>query len=388
MGESVKLCWTNSGAVHKMRDMVFISYCREDKKWFDEFREEFRFFELHKDVKVWVDTGIQPGTRWLDEINKGLSQSQVAVILVSDCYLKSNFVTQTELPAIWKRESNGLKIAWVAVDGELFKHTKLPDFQALNNPKRPVAGIENSALRRKEWQRIAEEVYKLLPPVEPLSLKLDTSEETFPSGEVVSKPNKLYSQGWIPYQQNPKGLEAYFVRALIKNQGPHSVTHVRLNIERVESADGSYEVSPGQPLRWRDQWNFKVDQFDKVYADGGCIELQSLPAGTDHHCDLCFYYDLEKGPLELGGLERRALYFAFRNLPSDTYALRNAPRDEKGEFALRDKKGKLALRDGKGEFAVYFKLISDNYPTVEQRFTLHVDLDPAKGMASRVRFQI
>ena len=63
--------------------------------------------------------GIQPGTQWKAEIAR-LSLAKVAVLLVSQRFLASDFIANDELPPLLQAaEADGLTILWVAVDENL-----------------------------------------------------------------------------------------------------------------------------------------------------------------------------------------------------------------------------------------------------------------------------
>lgn len=128
-------------------EKVFISYSHVDKKWIDRIRIHLRVLQ-HEGltVDIWDDTRIKPGTKWKPEIEKVLETATIAILIVSTDFLASDFVVNDELPSLLRAaEDHGLKVLPLIVRPCRFtKHAALSQFQAVNDPSRPLATLGDS----------------------------------------------------------------------------------------------------------------------------------------------------------------------------------------------------------------------------------------------------
>jgi internalin A len=102
-------------------------------------------------LDVWVDTRIQPGQRWKEEIQKALARAKVAVLLVSPDFLASEFIHKDELPPLLAAaQKDGLTILWVPLRPSLYKATDIADYQAVSDPRTPLS-ILTEAQQEAAW---------------------------------------------------------------------------------------------------------------------------------------------------------------------------------------------------------------------------------------------
>jgi len=128
--------------VAEARKTVFVSYAREDRRWANELLTFLAPWIREKRVNLWDDSRIQPGASWRAEIESAIEEAAVAVLLVSKAFFASDFISEYELPILVERaRTRQMRLAWVAVGYSAVEATPLWQFQAVNDPSRPLEAL-------------------------------------------------------------------------------------------------------------------------------------------------------------------------------------------------------------------------------------------------------
>ncbi|HTD15652.1 MAG TPA: toll/interleukin-1 receptor domain-containing protein [Chthoniobacterales bacterium] len=140
------------------KDQVFISYSHEDTKWREDLEKHLKPFLRAGSIKSWSDKQISSGSQWFTEIKTALTNTKIAVLLVTPDFIASDFIHEYELgPFLKEAEQGGVGIFWVPVRASSYKRTALKDYQAILDPAQPLAAM-TKADRDEAWVRICEEI--------------------------------------------------------------------------------------------------------------------------------------------------------------------------------------------------------------------------------------
>lgn len=129
------------------RTKVFVSYSHKDSEWLKRVQVHLQVLEnLGITVNLWDDTQIKPGMKWRNEIEDALSETKVAILLISTDFLASSFIRDNELPPLLKAaEIDGATILPIIIKPSLYEnHPHLSEFQSVNKPSEPLSSLTES----------------------------------------------------------------------------------------------------------------------------------------------------------------------------------------------------------------------------------------------------
>lgn len=131
------------------RTDAFVSYSHQDKMWLDRVNVHLRPLTRGHEIKIWQDTDLRGGQRWRQEISQALAKAKVAILLVSPDFLASDFIHTDELPPLLEAaQQEGLTILPVIVSACAFRYSPLSDFQAMNDPSKPLDLLSAAEVNR------------------------------------------------------------------------------------------------------------------------------------------------------------------------------------------------------------------------------------------------
>ncbi len=139
----------------KQRKQVFVSYSHKDTEWLERLQT---FLDpaiyAKKILPPWTDSQIKPGEKWFEKIEEALASAKVAVLLVSQNFLASDFIRKEELPPLLEAaEKEGVKIIWIYLNYCSYKYTALKNLQAAHKISDPL-----ESLPKPEQDRILNEI--------------------------------------------------------------------------------------------------------------------------------------------------------------------------------------------------------------------------------------
>jgi CheY-like chemotaxis protein len=142
-----QLMWTPAEKV------LFISYCHEDA---DIVSEMLKYLKSLGKVGVipWLDSQIKFGTVWKDEIEKNLNACVAAILVCSQDFANSRFISEVELPVILQKHRTGKtgRVFTVfhrhAVPGDI---RDLLDFHGVGSPNDPISEWSPEKRAAKCW---------------------------------------------------------------------------------------------------------------------------------------------------------------------------------------------------------------------------------------------
>ena len=135
---------------------VFISYARKDIEYLEELDTRLATLKRNQLIETWDDRKIPTGEDWETEIKKALERCQIAVILISENFLNSDFIASSELPSLLKkRKEAGVKVLPVLItECDWKSHPDIPKIQATPRSG-PVQQYEKGTFdRNKLWNEI------------------------------------------------------------------------------------------------------------------------------------------------------------------------------------------------------------------------------------------
>jgi formylglycine-generating enzyme required for sulfatase activity len=145
---------------------VFISYSHADRDWVERLKRMMAplLRGSGQELRLWDDSQIEAGRKWREAIETALAQASVALLLVSDHFLASEFVMGEEVPKLLAAaEAEGVRVLWVSLSACLVEETEIHQYQAVLPPNRPLDQMAE-AEAKEALKTIGLEIRKALKP--------------------------------------------------------------------------------------------------------------------------------------------------------------------------------------------------------------------------------
>ncbi len=138
---------------------VFISYAHEDEKYKDKLYTQLAVVRRLGLIETWDDRQIDAGANWRAAIEEALETCDVALFLVSDDFIASDFINSVELTRLLKRrEEEGTLLVPIIVRPCAWQHLEhISNLQVLPKDGRPIITFPVDTGERDEaWTDITE----------------------------------------------------------------------------------------------------------------------------------------------------------------------------------------------------------------------------------------
>lgn len=162
---------TPQTSVDRIRRTIFVSYSQRDAPYREMLRTALRPILREEQDSLWDDQCLVPGERWSDEIEGALNRARMAILLVSQNFLASEFITRREVPELLASAvRGGCRLLCLHVSSNTWDlrtwsiggtPTALSEFQALNDPRRPLDAL-SEAERQAALATTARQIHQLL----------------------------------------------------------------------------------------------------------------------------------------------------------------------------------------------------------------------------------
>ncbi|MFW9872449.1 MAG: GTP-binding protein [Candidatus Thorarchaeota archaeon] len=117
-------------------NLIFISYSHKDKFWLERVKTHLTPLEKFGKINMWDDTRLKAGDEWREELTHALDASKAAILLVSENFLASKFITENELPPLLDaaRKKGTVILPLYISPCRYDLYESLSRFQAVNDP--------------------------------------------------------------------------------------------------------------------------------------------------------------------------------------------------------------------------------------------------------------
>ena len=149
------------------RNEVFISYTSKDERYVREMEPFLKSLTRDNKIPVWFYQRLKAGDKWEEEIRLHMSSARVAVLLVSQDFLASDFVYEVELPDLLQAaENENATILWIPINHSRVNTVPIKckdgtdiciaKYQAVCDPIKPLQEM-SSTERNKLYTKLCDE---------------------------------------------------------------------------------------------------------------------------------------------------------------------------------------------------------------------------------------
>lgn len=92
---------------NRKEPLIFVSYCRDDQRITNGLINHFKAVSLGERLAIWSDENLTLGGTWESELNDAMLRADVAILIISEAFLNSDYIRTNELPLLLERRASG-----------------------------------------------------------------------------------------------------------------------------------------------------------------------------------------------------------------------------------------------------------------------------------------
>jgi formylglycine-generating enzyme required for sulfatase activity len=261
---------------------VFISYSHADRAWVERLKRMMApLLRGDQELRLWDDSRIAAGTEWRPAIAMALAETRVALLLVSDHFLASNFVMGEEMPKLLAAaRADGVPVLWVSLSPCFVEETEIHRYQAVLPLDRHLEEMEEVEVK-KALKTIGQAIRKALQAPGPAGPRGSSADG--PSGDgMPAAPRDARELPPRPPQPDPRASPAgkrptEAGPEAAKAAGPSGATRTAL-------ATQPLQLETARIQRQGDGWRverrpLRLERALLELGEGVSLPLLPIPAG-------------------------------------------------------------------------------------------------------------
>jgi|WetSurMetagenome_2_1015567.scaffolds.fasta_scaffold01787_7 hypothetical protein len=164
--------------------VLFISYAHEDEDWRRLIESHLKVLTFGglANLEVWSDTKLESGSDWKAALEEKMEAAGVAILIVTQFFISSDFILREELPYLLQRREANQKLTIIPVLASPCAYEFVPTLSQMQF--RTAGGLPLEAVPKYEQNTIlkdlVKEVRKALAPEEEPRQPLDESRQPPP----------------------------------------------------------------------------------------------------------------------------------------------------------------------------------------------------------------
>ncbi|MEM6254193.1 MAG: COR domain-containing protein, partial [Cyanobacteria bacterium P01_D01_bin.156] len=159
-----KESWPTQTEKNMKTPKIFISYAHEDEQFKEKLDKMMAGMKRRGVIETWQDRLIEPGDDWYESIQTAMNDADIALLLISDDFIESRFINETEVPKLLeRRQAEGMRVIPIIVRPCLWTSEPiLNKLQALPKDGKPVITFDkDNGDRDQAWTDIAKAIEKI-----------------------------------------------------------------------------------------------------------------------------------------------------------------------------------------------------------------------------------